>query len=214
MKLTSCIGSLSSDSFLKGVLALGLGALAMPSACAAVLLVVDVGNPAAVTVTATGGKPSDSDSATWTFDGIVLLSFFTGDIGTPGGQLDAVSTLKPSGSRETYDVWDGDNFSTSGGQAFDLNLHFHNLVEDPQNFDPAQTAFTGAAVLDLSALSVLLPAPGTGGSILSGYSDLVRGPVIGEYAVVPEISPGAQAGVFGLGAAGLLLLRRRQQRTV
>lgn len=201
----------SSTPFLRSLLALGAGALFAPSSGAAVLLIVDVGNPAAVTVTATDGKPSDSESATWTFDGIVLLSFFIGDIGTPGGQLDAASTLKPSGSRETYNVWDGDNFSTSGGQAFDLNLHFNNLVDDPQNFDTAQPAFTGTAVLDLSALSALLPAAGIGGSILSGYSDLVTGPVIGEYTVVPEVSAGAQAGLFGLGAAGLLLLRRRQQ---
>lgn len=208
----------TSMSFLRGLLALGAGTLLAPSSGAAVLLVVDVSNPAAVTITATGGLPSANDpgpAGTWTFDGATLLEFFTADAGgDAGGAFASGSDLKPTASINAYNGWITDFFSTGGvdgtGEFFDLNLYYSEFVEDPQDFDTAQRAFSGAATVNLSALSALLPAAGATGEILAGYSDFA-GPVIGEWAVVPEVSPGAQAAVFGLGAGALLFLRRRQR---
>lgn len=214
MKFSKLAGFPSSASFLRGLLALGAGAFLAPSSGAAVLLIVDVSDPAAISITATGAAPSANDQGndnTWTFDGVDLLEFFTADAGgDAGGSLGSASSLKPTGSVNIYNEWLADFFSTDGGDFLDLNLYYNDFVPDPQNFDTTQPAFSGSATLDLTDLVALLPAPGTSGLILAGYSDFA-GPVIGEWTVVPEVSPGMQAAVFGLGAAGLLLLRRNRR---
>jgi hypothetical protein len=205
-------GSIASRPLLSGLLAFGLGAFAAPHSGAAVLFLVNVSNPAAVTVTATDGKPLVSDlDFTLTNDGATLLDFFTANAGAQQGLLAGGSTLKPTASIHTYNAWRTDDYSTSGGADLDLNLRSTIFdINDTQDFVTTQQAFSGSATLNLSALSAFLPAPGTTGQILSGFSDWERDRILGEYTVVPEAAPLAQAAVFGLAAGSWLLLRRRR----
>lgn len=194
-----------------GLLALGLGILAAPHSGAAVLFVVDVSNRAAVTITATDGRPlGDDPDFTWTADGATLLGFFTADAGDDSGFLAGGGTLKPAESVHTYNSWQTDDYSMGADFEVDLNVFYTGFEDDPQGFDTAQRAFVGSAALDLSAHAARLPAPGTTGQILAGDSLVNQGLILGEYTVVPEIPATAQAAVFGLGAGGLLLLRRRR----
>jgi hypothetical protein len=74
-------------------------------------------------------------------------------------------------------------------------------------FSTSAPAFTGMATVDFSSLVALLPGPGASGQILAGWSE-TPGQILGEWAVVPEVAPAAQAGVMGLAVLGFAAVRR------
>ena len=190
----------SPASFVRRVLP-GLLALAAGPLHAAVLIQVDVSNPANVTFTATGAPAGVDDAGTFTYHGATLLTFFTA---AADGDLDVVGNLAPSGTTESYDASFADDVS---GSSVDLNLRAFNGLDD-QVFSTAAPAFTGTGTVDFTSLAALLPGPGASGQLMVGWSGY-PGQVIGEWAVVPEVSTCAQAGVMGLALVGWLVWRRR-----
>lgn len=167
------------------------------------LLTVDTSNPAAVTVTSTGEEPEAGDSSTTTYDGVTLLGFFTSEELLGDSYALSSSTLQPAGATVSYTLWTVDNYS---GTAVDLNLYEDEAYQD-QIFSLSDPAFTGTATLDLSGYS--LPAAGTTGNILAGYSGY-SGAIIGQYRVVPE--PHAFPLAAGLGLMTFVWMRRRLRR--
>lgn len=167
------------------------------------LLTIDDSNLSAVVITATGFASETDDSSTSTYDGVNLLQFFTADVtsaakGALVGDLASMSSLGPSFS---YYRWDADHAS---GSYVDLNLYGRSAVTETQEFSTNWAAFTGSVTIDFSAYATALPALGTHGDILAGWSGN-EGQVIGSWVVVPEPSP---VGLFLLGLAGLAVWRR------
>jgi hypothetical protein len=164
---------------------------------------VDVSNPANVTFTATGAPAAVADTGTFTYDGATLLKFFP-VAADPALDLDVGGDLTPNGTTQRYDASFPDDVS---GSSVDLNLRAFSGL-DGQVFSTSAPAFTGAGTVDFSSLAGPLPVPGTTGQIMAGWSE-EPGQVIGEWAVVPEVTPWAQAGVMGLTVLGVAAWRRR-----
>jgi hypothetical protein len=173
------------------------------SAPAVVLLVVDITDPTAVTITATGAPAEMPDSSTLTFDGATLLDFFTEEVGDGGVLLSG--DLTANGVTAPYDEA---FFDAVFGSVVDLNLYTFDGGE-LQSFTTTEPAFTGSATLlvDFTGFEFLLPAPGTTGDLMAGWS-LTAGEIIGDWTVVPEVTPWAQAGVMGLAVLGVAWWRR------
>ncbi|MFN0066517.1 MAG: hypothetical protein ACKVYV_02675 [Limisphaerales bacterium] len=182
---------------LPGLLALVAGPLH-----AAVLIQVDVSNPANVTFTATGAAAGVDDASTFTYDGATLLGFFPA-AADPGLDLDVGGNLTPNGTTQRYDASFPDDVS---GSSVDLNLRAFSGLDD-QAFSTSAPAFTGVGTVDFTSLAGPLPEPGMTGQIMAGWSG-EPGQVIGEWAVVPEVAPVAQAGVMGLAVLGFVAIRR------
>lgn len=171
------------------------------------LLTIDDTDPSAVVITATGLAPERDDSSTSTYDGVDLLQFFIADVtsaakGALVGNLAPVDTLGPLFS---YYRWDADHAS---GSYVDLNLYGHSNVTETQDFSTSAPAFTGSDTIDFSTFAGALPAIGTHGDILAGWSSN-QGQVIGSWTVVPEPSA---VGLCCLGLAGLAVWRRSAAR--
>jgi len=171
---------------------------------ASFLLNVDISNPSAVTITATGENAAADDSSTTTFDGVTLLAFFTSVESLDPPVLLSSSTLQPTGAAVSYTSWLVDDYSGTG---VDLNL-FEDESGDNQIFTTSKPAFTGTATLDLSGYS--LPPSGTTGAILAGYSGGTQGTIIGQYQVVPE--PYALPLAASLSLMAFAWMRRRLGR--
>lgn len=179
-------------------LAVFLG-LATTGAPASVLLHVDVSNPSAVLISATGAAPIVAEDTVDNYSGVSLLDFALADAFANG--LAPAATLQANGTSQTYNEWWFDNFG-NGPRA--LNLYFGDAPNaTPQIFDPGQPAFTGVFELNLSG--VALPPVGYQGHILAGDSS---GPatVIGAFAIIPE--PGTLV-LVGIALGSLLFFRPR-----
>lgn len=173
----------------------------------AIVLIVDVSNPNAVTFTsttsfATSGTvfaPSDSS------DGVDLLGFFKSDVGVlPSGTF-LSSSLTPSGTSGAFNNWSPDNQS---GSTRDLNLWNSVGGAGSMQFDSSVRAFTGQASINMALLGYtsFLPSAGASGNILNGYSAINDGNTIGQWSVVPE--PQTYAMLAGLGLVGFATVRR------
>jgi hypothetical protein len=183
------------------------GLLTAASASAQVLLTVDVRNPAAVVISATGAFPNAENSAYTVWEGVMLKSFFT--VGSPFSTLPAEPyTLRAAGATTPYSSFFSDNYS---GPSIDLGI-FGGVASttEMQLFSTSAPAFTGAMTGDFSGRP--LPAAGYIGNILIGYYNsgaATPGPFIGTYQVIPEPAHyGLIAGLAGL--VSLLWLRRRR----
>jgi hypothetical protein len=121
------------------------------------LLLIDVSNPGAVTITATGVYPSTSEIMISTTDGITLEDFFlTGELDSTGlcsGDLTA------SGATAAYNA--------CGLVVRSLNLYTSEEWQ-AQQFYAELPAFTGKAELDLQTWYNRLPSPGTIGYLYAG----------------------------------------------
>jgi len=176
-----------------------------------ILLTIDDSNPSAVTITATGFAPS-VNSGKFADSGVDLLGFFnTSQTGLFDSFLN--STLFGGGSPSPYTDVRSDNFSTSGGNALDLNLFIVTGHADLQGFSTEGPAFTGSWTIDLGDLGVsgsALPAPGTTGDILTGFSG-DQGTVIGQWEVTSVPEPGIGS-LLVLGSIIGTIIRRQAGR--
>ena len=178
--------------------AVALSIVALP-AHAATLLIVDVSDPGAVTVTATG-EASEATGTVTAFTGFSFVDFFSG---TPGGQLSVDSgllTVVGSGVSVTSVFSDGaDDF-----------LNLFTVGGGEYVFTQGEQAFSGSVTFSLAGVPELLPEPGFVGRIVLGDRLTTAGIEIGSYLVVGEPVPvPAAALLFPAGLLGLSRLRRR-----
>ena len=168
-------------------------AFTVSSARGAVVLDVDVSNPAAVTFTATGNVSQIDDSGLL-MGGVDLLGFFASDPGSIKSGL--LGDLRPSSAASAYGTMDK---SYLHGDA--LNLSYG--ASGTQTFSTITPAFAGAGTADLGSYSALLPVAGDSGNVAVGGP---VGAVVGQWQVVPE--PGVLT-MLVAGGATLVLRRRR-----
>lgn len=203
--------------------ALSLGFCAVPihSGSAQVLLTINDSNPAAVVLTATGAHAGVNDNSNTANEGVDLLQFFTLDqVNMTFGQ-DLTGTLTGGNIGVNYDDVFSDNQSSAGGAFLDMELYVD--LNSPgqgntETFSTTQPAFSGTWTIDLASLGVTsqaLPAAGTEGNIISGYSGN-PGAVIGQWQVEAVPEPGtislAVAG-FAVAAMASFCQRRKAGKT-
>jgi len=192
---------------------LGMG-LEKSSATVPFLLTIDVSNPSAVTINATGLNSIANDSGRTANDGVDLLGFFTqNEIDMPAGQFLSGSTLKGGNLTLSYnDLW-SDNYSTGDNNFYDLSMYIDINSpgsSDSQSFSTSQPAFSGSWTVNFSDLGInpsALPTTGSSGLILSG-SSANPGSVIGGWQIASVPEPGTGSLVLLTSAVGLVFWRR------
>jgi len=178
-----------------------LGFLSISAAHAQILLTIDDSNPSDTIITATGNFPATSVSPGLIADGVDLAGLFTSSVGFTDFTVASSSLTTGDGSSgPIFTQASGDNYSL---QNVDLNL-YQNNTPDTISFTAGQAAFTGTLTLNLS--STPLPAIGSMGNIVTGYSGSESNTLIGQWEVVPEPS----TGILMLGCLGVLAFLRRR----
>ncbi len=177
---------------------------------AAVVIQVDVSNPAAVTWTSTSANSAiDNGGNPISFDGgITMENFFTAteDITTA---IPVVGDLSPSGTTTAYDSLVTFSYGSPAIVAGDDLSVFNSTASssDVQEFSQSVRAFTGSSAIDFSGRA--LPSPGMSGNVNAGFAPF-NGGTIGTWVVVPE--PSTWAVAIGAGcvlfAAGRRLVKR------
>lgn len=186
-----------------------------------VLLTINASNPSAVTITATGLNAGANDSSIPGRIGVELLGFFSENEYSLYNEAPPNPALYGSGQTLSYNNIGADNYSSGGGDGSYLDLGFYVNIDDPaandpQTFSTTQPAFSGSWTIDFLDLGIdlsALPAAGSQGGILAGYSGQ-PGSIIGEWQVeaVPEPSTG---GLLLLGSvAGFIFWRRHTHRNL
>ncbi len=197
------------------LVALAGAALTTSAYAQGVLLTVDISNPSAVIVSATGNYASTSDNLKTVWDGIDLLGIFTSNV---NGQFAANvigGTLIGGGSGQAYDFYEPDDSAggSRNGNYVNLNLYQNQTNSPPvQSFSTETPAFTGSMTIDLSRVANSLPASGTSGDIRAGWSGNL-GSMIGQWQVIgtaPVPEPGTLA-LTGLGGVGAWFCARRKK---
>lgn len=185
-----------------------LASILLPFASpAAVILVIDVSDPSQVTFTATNANAENNDDESWLQEGISLIGFFQSSVADPSlYDFDAPSNLWSPGGNFAYTTLVSINFTDPFSLTY-LDLSIFGSGFSTQDFSTSAPALTGSATADLSAWLAFLPAAGTTGDINSGDGVSFEGPVIGQYAVVPEPSTTGLLVCSGL----LCLARARRQ---
>jgi hypothetical protein len=172
---------------------------------AAVLLIIDISDPHAVTFTATGAHAQNDDDESFLLEGISLIGFFQASVSDSTLYYLSSSSLRAPEGDFPYSTLTSINFfDPVSSEYFDLSIFYDAFSE--QGFSTSAPALTGSAVADLHDWIAHLPAPGTTGNIYSGDGIMFTGPMIGQYSVIPEPSA---AGLL-LGAALLAGWRRRR----
>ena len=174
-------------------------------------LTINVSNPAAVTITATGATPENNASATFG-EGVDLLNFFTS---TSYGHFAADNptslTTGDSSSGPTLDGWYGDNLSTNGLANVDLNL-YSSTSGAAETFTRGEAAFSGSITLNLAGLCPSHGRHKDDGDGLLRRSQHHHRPISGRFGFRPR--------AFDLGAVGgrvryaLMFRRGRSLRLV
>ena len=169
------------------------------------VLVVNVSNPSAVTLTGTGTFASANynggTTAAWP---VRLAGFFT----SAQSNIDVTATsttLKTTGADHTigYALL---RVGATGATTLDFRKDGGNSQE---NFSTGSAAFTGTATFNLSANSAALPASGASGNILAADGSTV----IGTYSVVTSAipEPSTYAVIMGPIVLGFAFFRRRRK---
>jgi hypothetical protein len=174
----------------------------VPATAQVYQVTVNVSNPAAVVIAATGQNATANDSSNTDSAGISLLIFFL----SPGLNLFTAtsSSLQAPGGR-TYTGLNGDDTSPL---TRNLRVFEPGIPAQSQNFSTASAAFQGSLVVNLSSIAGRLPAAGATGSIISG-SIAEPGPTIGQWIAVPE--PETYGMAFGAGLIGFAMWRRSRK---
>lgn len=193
---------------------------------AAILLIIDVTNPAQVKFTATNALSSGSSSQRIGYEGVTLHDLLQAGANIPNtsvvSNMVAVSNLFPtqspplSGGIPTRYTgiasfnYDANNGTLGPGNDLGLYQNGGGATNDSQVFTTGLQAFNGESTWDLSAYTSMLPGAGTTGNITSGYLPVSsgggHGVILGQYTVIPEPSSIA----LGALAASALVLRRRR----
>jgi hypothetical protein len=184
---------------------------------AQILLTIDDSNPSAVTITATGNDPLVNASGNTANEGVDLLQFFTqNESGMTFGQR-LLGALTGGNIGVNYNDVYSDNQSTGNLTYPDMELYvdFASAGQaNTENFSTTQPAFSGTWTINLSALGVTsaaLPAAGTEGSIISGYS-ANPGAIIGQWQVVAVPEPdAAHLAAGGFAAVGIWVFWQRRK---
>ncbi len=181
-------------TFTKSSFTILLSALApLATVNAAVVLVVDVSDPSAVTFTAQDAASDISSSLNRSMEGITIENFFStiSDVRTVrfvGGNLTPSLGIQtnPYVGTGTFDYGGSIEF----GIADDLSVFANNTVENSQQFTAGQRAFNGQATIDFSTEAAALPSLGSTGDVITGFNpnNAGEGLIIGQWTVVPEPS--------------------------
>ncbi|MFD0894651.1 hypothetical protein KBB96_05470 [Luteolibacter ambystomatis] len=162
---------------------------------AALVLVIDVSNPAAVTITSTSANSQTNSSLNIGSDGITIQNFFT-SAANYASSTAVVGNLAPTGSGFTYAQLGTFNFEANNGNftaGNDLSIYATGATTaGSQVFSTSTRAFNGVAIVDFSSTPGALPTAGTTGNVYSGYfqsGTTGHGLLIGTFQVVPEPSP-------------------------
>jgi hypothetical protein len=183
-------------------LAVGVTVSQLP-AHAHIVLDIDLRDDSAVVFTATGAFSAVDNSTTMTSEGVTLLGFFTQQRGSGEGPFIPSSTLRPS------TVSPSDAYKSFILELVNLNLHRWGGTVT-QLFSTTAPALTGQFVANLAFVAPELPAIGSSGPVIAGYSGNSGG-IIGTWQVVPEPSTYAMA-LAGLACGGYSIFRRRRTR--
>lgn len=167
---------------------------------AAVVLIVDITDPSAVTITATTNFSAINDSTSQDGNGIVLKGLFSS--GSGSGSFTSGDLAAPGGV--AY------NFSANGFNStvtdLDLNL-FSQDKSNTQSFVDSAAAFTGSLTINLDSED--LSGVGSSGDVLVGDGEPGGGSglVIGTYQIIPEPS---MVSLLIMGLGTLCIVRRRR----
>lgn len=187
-------------------LALALFAASAATSNAAVVLIIDISNPAATVITAQPGNSGTTGDLYVNFNGgISFLNFFTAPE-TMTTARDIVGNWTGAGADVEYNEMVTFVYGNSAVvPGVDLSIYNIDATNgDLQNFSTSTTAFTGSSVVNLSGFTNL-PAAGTIGDIKLGYM-ASQGGTIGQFQVIPEP---ASCGLAALGAVAAFFRRRR-----
>ncbi len=187
---------ISNKSTWSGLCLAVLGSVATQ---AAVVLTVDVSNPAAVVLTATGANASTSVSSD-VFNGFTLSGFFTADANAAWAGSSLSAGLTGGDASLQYDVSNVDTDSPVG-------LFIAHNGNEAMTFSSSAAAFSGSAAFDLSSASLLLPAGGTTGSLVvwdTGFNAVE----IGTWQITPVPEPSSYVAIAGFGLVGFSAYRR------
>ncbi len=185
---------------------------------AAVVLNIDLSDPSAAVISASGAFADANDASANSGRGIILRELLTANQ-TSNSSLIGTGDLVGGGSGEAYNVFlTKPAFGALGAR--DANLFFLDglfLGTATQAFSTTAPAFSGVATWNLSSISALLPGPGATGDIFAGDQDGVGPVAIGQWAVlgataaIPEPSSFAIWSLLGLVVGGSYRYRRKRQ---
>lgn len=181
--------------------------LSAASSQAALVVTIDIANPAAVVITSVANNSLVAKDLSVNFyGGISFRNFFTANESiTESNPLQLTGNWTALGTSASYNemvTFAFDNPAVVPG----VDLSIYNVSApngDDQNFVTSAAPFTGSSTMDMSAFTKL-PAVGTTGDVNVGFL-ASHGGVIGTWQVVPEPST-ALLGMIG--AFGLLRRRR------
>ncbi|MDP0499719.1 MAG: hypothetical protein Q7P63_06415 [Verrucomicrobiota bacterium JB022] len=186
---------------------------AAAAAHAAVLLEIDISNPAAVTFTANNNlAAADSIYDADISGGITIENFFTSSV-TIAEDTPVGGNMTPFlNANALYDLFGSYEYAedVEFGVGNDLSV-YSSATGESQIFSDESPAFSGVAVFDFSAFAELLPAIGTTGNIFPGYTFDAE-PAVGQWTVVGTVIPEPSTYALGAGllALGAVALRRRK----
>jgi hypothetical protein len=167
-----------------------------------VLLTIDLSDPSNAVITATGLDPENSDYSTQEGAGVDLEDFLT-TCASYDSSTGNSSSLYGASNEDLYDSYAIDNASSPGYK--DLNLYVSGGSTQNQYFDTSVPAFSGSITVNLSSYVGKLPAIGTTGYIIAGFSR-TEGYTLGLWEVVPEPS---EYGMYAFLIFAALIVWRR-----
>jgi hypothetical protein len=190
-------------------LAAALSLCGMTTAQAADLLNVDLTVPNQITITALPGLSAVTASGSTT-TGFYFQNFFSGTAIVSGTALVGTANLTAASVAS-----DGSPalFRATSGTDPGLNVWSYSATS-PTTFTAGAVAFTGSATWSIPAAVYSAALAGSlGGNVYfpaDDVSDLASAVILGSYTVTAVPEP-ATVAMMGLGALGLLVVRRRKQ---
>jgi hypothetical protein len=182
----------------------------LATAHGAVVLVIDVSNASAVTITALANNSLITGALrTNFFGGITIRNFFpTNQSITSAAPLNFGGSLRSLGAQSAFNEMVTFNFPSQTGDVVpgrDLSLYNVNAPDtDLQSLTSSAAPFTGTTTVNFSGFT--LPTSGSSGDVNLGFLNS-QGGVIGTYMVIPEPDT-VMLGMLG----AVALLRRKRAR--